>query len=876
MLSQEIRRQFLHYFKSQDHTIVPSSSVIPHDDPTLLFINAGMNQFKDVLLDKGHAPYTRAVSFQKCIRVGGKHNDLENVGHTSRHLTFFEMLGNFSFGSYFKEEAIRLAWEVILNVFALEEDKIWVTVFREDDEAHDLWLKHVPVGKINRMDEADNFWAMGATGPCGPCSELYYDKGPDYGSATCPLEDEKGERFFEFWNLVFMQYNRDANGIMNLLPNPCVDTGVGLERVVSLKMGVDSVFETDVLRSLIAAIENKCGVNYNKSDAKSSAFHVIADHLRCLAFAVADGVQPSNLDRGYVLRKVLRRAVRYAKTLGQNKPFLADLLPCLIDQMGEDYHELKVAESRIAEILTTEEEAFFRTLKRGGNLLNQIVSQTKELQTKKISGDDAFKLKDTYGLPLEEIELIAKDSDLNIDLERYRILETEAKEKSKKAHKVEKQEVIENLFKGYIQDHGLCSFSGYRDISLLGKVTALVVNNAFVKKMTSGQEGLVVLDTTPFYAEMGGQIGDSGILQGEGQLFKVQDCQSPYTGVIAHVGKLESGKLLVGDSLVATVDNARRQKTANSHTATHLLHWALRKVLGEHVKQAGSVVEPKRLRFDFSHHKPLTKEELYQIEDLVNEKIRENNPVKCYELAFSDVQKRSDIIQFFGEKYGKHVRVVDIDFSKELCGGIHTSHVGNIGLFRIAKEGSIAAGIRRIDAYTGFLAEKFSRDTEELLISLANQVTTTPAKLVARLNSLLDENKDLNQRLKELSQLRDGEIIRDLFQQKQSIKDVDWIGAKVSFNPKDLRPFITRLMDKLTSGIIVLLNVQEDRSHLMVNVSQDIIQKGIKAVELMKDIVPLIDGKGGGKADMAQAGGVVPKDIPGFFDNIRHILEEKC
>jgi alanyl-tRNA synthetase len=861
MHTQEIRRQFLQYFKERQHAVIPSSPVVPHDDPTLLFTNAGMNQFKDVFLGKSNRDYKRAVTSQKCIRVGGKHNDLENVGHTQRHLTFFEMLGNFSFGDYFKADAIRYAWEVSTQIFEFDPQRIWPSVFRTDDEAFELWTQYVPTSRIIRLDEKDNFWAMGDTGPCGPCSELYYDRGPKYGKGNSPAEDVEGDRFLEFWNLVFMQYNRTSPTDISSLPKPSIDTGAGLERVVSLKMNVETVFDTDVLRSLIAQIEQVSGIAYNpQNHQQAPAFRVIADHLRCLAFAVADGVQPSNVDRGYVLRKVLRRAVRYGRSLGMEEPFLARLLPRLVATMGDDYHELKKAQGRIAEILTTEEEAFIRTLKRGGNMLNQIIEHAQR-GNKKITGDEAFKLKDTYGFPLEEILLIARDANLHVDEERYQALEQEAKERSRSVHKTTHQVAGENLFADFVKKKGPTEFLGYSLHTSVGKVLALVVDGQFVDKIEEGQEGMVILDKTPFYAEMGGQIGDIGILQGEHQLFKVEDCQAPYKGIIAHVGKSEKGSIQIGDNLTASIDAIRRQKIANNHTATHLLHWALHHVLGEHVKQAGSVVDPSRLRFDFSHHKALTDEEIRQIEDVVNAKIRENLPVRWYELGYEEVQKRSDIKQFFGEKYGSLVRVIDIDYSKELCGGTHTSALGTIGLFRIAKESSIAAGMRRIEAVTGEEAEALSRQGDLLLIHLAEMFKTQPPKLKERLEKLVEENKQMMHEIKLAKKGQMENQVKALIEKVEELNHIPFLGAKLNLSPDELRLYADDLMSKRSSLVLVLASAFDDKCHVIARVSDDLVAKGIKAHDIVKAMTPVIEGSGGGKANSAQAGGKAPQKI---------------
>lgn len=870
MNTQDIRRQFLLYFKEREHAVIPSSPVVPHDDPTLLFTNAGMNQFKDVFLGKSVRDYKRAATSQKCIRVGGKHNDLENVGHTRRHLTFFEMLGNFSFGDYFKADAIKFAWEVSTNIFGFDPKRIWPSVFREDDEAFELWTHYVPAERITRFDEKDNFWAMGDTGPCGPCSELLYDRGAKYGDARNPKEDPSGERFLEFWNLVFMQYNRNTEGVALPLPKPSIDTGAGLERIVSLKMDVDSVFETDILRGLIGQIEQVSGIPYHlENHQKAPAFRVIADHLRCLSFAIADGAQPSNVDRGYVLRKILRRAVRYGRILGMNEPFLAKVLPRLVELMGQDYPEIVQGQRRIAEILTHEEEAFIRTLQRGGNMLNQITEHAAS-HGKRISGDEAFKLKDTYGFPVEEILLIAKDSDLTVDLERYQALELEAKERSRSVHKSTHQTASENQFEEFVEEHGANEFLGYSLQHAVGKVLAIAAaDGQFVSCLAEGEEGTVILDKTPFYPEMGGQVGDKGSLKNEHAFFRVENTQSPFKGIIAHIGKASKGALSVGDTITAAIDSHRRQKIANNHTATHLLHWALQKVVGEHIKQAGSVVDPDRLRFDFSHHKALTQEEIHQIEDLVNGKIRENLPVRWYEISYDEAQKRADIKQFFGEKYGSKVRVIDIDYSKELCGGTHTSAVGTIGLFRIAKESSIAAGVRRIEAVTGEEAEALARHTEELLFKTSGLLKTQPQKLIERVEKLLEENRQLGQAVKQAQKDRLDQVVNSLLARVEKIHQIPALIVNLTLSPDELRICADGIASKFSSGVIVLAGTTEEKCHVIARVSEDFVTKGIHANEIVKIIAPIIEGTGGGKSNSAQAGGKAPHKIEEALEKVR-------
>lgn len=875
MLTQTIRRQFLDYFKKNQHTVVPSSPVVPHDDPTLLFNNAGMNQFKDVFLGRSHRDYKRAASSQKCIRVGGKHNDLENVGHTSRHLTFFEMLGNFSFGDYFKEQAIKFAWEVSTDIFGFNPERIWPSVFRDDDEAFELWTKYVPAEKITRMGEKDNFWAMGDTGPCGPCSELYYDRGPQYGTATRLADDTDGNRYLEFWNLVFMQYNTLPSGERETLPKPSIDTGAGLERIISLKLEVDSVFETDVLRSLIARLENVTGIPYHIHDKRAAAFRVISDHLRCLAFAIADGVQPSNVDRGYVLRKVLRRAVRYGRTLGMDRPFLAEILPQLVSAMGSDYPELVKADARIAEILTGEEESFIRTLRRGGNILNQIIEKA-QTSSKLITGDDAFKLKDTYGLPFEEIFLIAKDTGLKVDETRYQQLEKEAKERSRATQKSVHQVASENVFADFAKKNGETKFLGYTQTVAESQVVGLVVNGEFVPKMEEGDEGLVILAQTPFYAELGGQVGDTGSLEGTIQHFSVLDSIAPYKGVIAHKGALKRGSLQIGDELKAIVDSDRRQKIANNHTATHLLHWALHQVLGEHVKQAGSVVDADRLRFDFSHHKALSLEETRQIEDLVNGKIRQNLPVNWYEVKYEEVQKRDDIKQFFGEKYGSLVRVIDIDYSKELCGGTHTSAVGNIGLFKIAKEGSIAAGIRRIEAVTGQEAENLIRQQEDTLLHIAELLKAPSHLLLEKFDKLLEENKQTQQELKTLRKNQLNALNESLLSQTTQAGALRFIVAEVALSIEELRQCADLIHERLGTGIVLLGTALPDKCQLVAKVSDEWVAKGFSANDLIKCAMPIVEGSGGGKAQMAQGGGKLPQKLLEALEKAKELIQQKA
>ena len=875
MLSQEIRRKFLQYFKSQGHTIVPSSPVVPYDDPTLLFINAGMNQFKDVFLGKSKREYKKAATTQKCIRVGGKHNDLENVGHTSRHLTFFEMLGNFSFGDYFKKEAIGFAWDVSTHIFDFDPEFLWASVYTDDDESFELWRKYLSEKRIVRFGKEENFWTMGSTGPCGSCSELLYDRGSKYSDAASPIQDPAGERYLEFWNLVFMQYNRDEKGLMSTLPRPCVDTGAGLERILSLKMNVDSLFQTDILRGLISKIEEISKIPYDeKNREQAPAYHVIADHIRTLCFAMADGVRPGNIDRGYVLRKVLRRAVRYAKTLQIKKPFLARLVFYLVQMMGDDFPELHKARARIEEVLTLEEEAFLRTLERGGNILQNVMHKAKS--EKKISGEDAFKLKDTYGFPIEEILLIAKDADLSVDLAYFQKLEQLAKEKSRKAQKCQSEEFDENLFHDFTHTHSSTEFIGYEKTQSDAKVLALFCNEAFVDEISQGAEGLLILDQTPFYAEMGGQVGDTGKIEKKGALFEVTDTVFPYTGITAHIGKVIRGTFSKQDAVYAMVDCTRREDIRRNHTATHLLHWALAKTLGDHIRQAGSLVAAERLRFDFNHHKALLSEEMTKIEELVNEKIREDVVVNIYEISYDQAQKEGEIKQFFGEKYGERTRVVDIDFSKELCAGTHVSRLGIIGFFKITKESSIAAGVRRIEAVSGKYAEKWVQQQEDLIHHLCKKLKASPEKLCDRLFSLVEENQTLDSELKKLRKLQIEGLITSLLGKKEQVGPHFFISSIVTLSAKELNPFADTLMQNQKNLVLTVATRKKRGCQVVIRISSDLIEKGLDALQFIQKIAPIIGGGGGGKKGSAQAGGTNPSKLEEAFLFIRKILESTC
>lgn len=874
MKVSQIRKKFLQYFENQHHTLLPSSPTIPIEDPTLLFTNAGMNQFKQIFLGQSKPQVKRAVTSQKCIRVGGKHNDLDNVGHTTRHLTFFEMLGNFSFGDYFKEKAIEHAWHVSTEVFQIDIDKIWVTVFEKDDEAFELWKKWIHPDRIVRRGTKDNFWMMGETGPCGPCSEILYDRGPDYGSYDHPHEDKEEERYFEFWNLVFMQFNQTEEGKRINLAEPSIDTGLGLERLALIKQGKKSVFEIDIFRPFISAIEKLAKTSYQTNPP---AFHVIADHIRSLCFAIADGAQPSNVDRGYVLRKILRRAVRYGRQIGLNDPFLANLFPVLLEEMGDVYPELKVAEDQILEILTIEEENFGRTLRRGGNILQSIIDEAKDSSRKQISGEAAFKLKDTYGFPLEEILLIAKDYGLNVNLDSYTLLEEKAKEKSRSARSVKSQTVSPTLFPDFVEKHGSTHFAGYEELESNGSITGILIDGEWREQLEEGMEAAVVLNTTTFYPEMGGQVSDRGQISHRSALFEVKECKQPYPGIILHIGTLRKGALIIGEPVHTKVYEPRRKLICQSHTATHLLHWALEQVLGPHIKQAGSLVEEARLRFDFSHHKAVTKGEIREIENLVNGKIRENMPLSIYNMSYDLAKRHKEIKQFFGEKYGGEVRVVDIDqFSKELCGGTHVKQLADIGLFRISKESSIGSGVRRIEAVTGEYAEKFMQSQEDLLDEIAEKLATPLPKLLGKVDALLEEQKTTKAHIKKLRQAHLKSLASELLEKKSKVGDTSIIAAEVEIFKDEFAPLSSDLLNRVSSGALLIVSSDGERCHLLIKLSEDLVATGIKAGELIKEVAAKVGGSGGGKPDSAQAGGTDISKIPEAIETFKQLIKTAC
>jgi alanyl-tRNA synthetase len=848
MKTRDIKKKFLKSFESNGHIIYPSSPTIPFADPTLLFVNAGMNQFKDYFLGEKIPSNKRVATAQKCIRAGGKHNDLDNVGHTSRHLTFFEMLGNFSFGDYFKKEAIAMAFDLTTNVFGIDIKKVFVSVYKEDLEAFEIWKSFIKESQIVFMGEKDNFWSMGDTGPCGPCSELYFDRGAEFGNYKSPDEDPNGHRFIEFWNLVFMQFNKDKTGKQTPLPSPCIDTGLGLERMAALLLGKQSVFETDIFTAIIDKTSSIAKVPYLENKA---AFHVIADHLRSLSFAIADGAIPSNVERGYVLRKILRRAVRYGRQISLNKPFLAKLLPTLIEEMGEDYPELKKSSSKIEELLSIEEESFHKTLSRGGNILQSIIEKSKETELKEISGKDAFILKDTFGFPIEEICLLAKDHHLEVNLETYGILEEEAKEKSKKAHKSHSQEVNKEEFAQFVKKHGGSTFLR-EQLTCKGSISGIYHNGEFVNILKEGEKGSIILDKTPFYAEMGGQRGDLGTICHHGATFLVEDCTSPFPQVFLHSGRLIKGDFIQGEPVDASIETSTRIHTEKNHTATHMLHYALDKVLGDHIKQAGSYVCENGLRLDFTHHKKVTREEIKKIEKIINDEIFAGHDVTIKEMSYKDIQGQKDVKQLFGEKYGETVRVVSVgDFSKELCGGTHIKNTKEIGLFKIIKEMSVSAGIRRIEAVTSKEALAFTQEKEDLLFDLCEKMETTEPKAKETLHNLLEEHKQVKQSLKKFQKEKLNNLINATLKEKISKEDCSLIFKKLSLPKEEFLHLATDLMAVLPNGMIVLLNEFENDGSLLIQKSKNATSLPSAKFLLDKALLTL-DGNGGGSEMRAQ------------------------
>ncbi|ABF07717.1 alanyl-tRNA synthetase [Cupriavidus metallidurans CH34] len=860
MKVSDIRSKFLQFFESKGHTVVRSSSLVPANDPTLLFTNSGMVQFKDVFLGTDKRPYVRATSSQRSVRAGGKHNDLENVGYTARHHTFFEMLGNFSFGDYFKREAIQYAWELLTKVYQLPADKLWVTVYAEDDEAYDIWAKEVgvPADRIVRIGDnkgaryaSDNFWQMADTGPCGPCSEIFYDHGPDVWGGPPGSPEEDGDRYIEIWNLVFMQFNRDEQGTMTPLPKPCVDTGMGLERIAAVLQHVHSNYEIDLFQALIKG----AGRETHIADLNQNSLKVIADHIRACSFLIVDGVIPGNEGRGYVLRRIVRRAIRHGYKLGQKTPFFHKLVGDLVAQMGEAYPELAEAQSRVVEVLKAEEERFFETIENGMSILDAAVADLKAKGGKVLDGELAFKLHDTFGFPLDLTQDVAREQEITVDEAAFDAAMTRQREQARAAGKFKMAAGLEYSGEKTV-------FHGYDALSMDGvRVTALYVDGASVDTMQPGQSGVVVLDNTPFYAESGGQVGDQGTLVSGPAVFAVADTTKIQSDVFGHQGTLANGALKVGDTVAAQVDAVRRARTVRNHSATHLMHKALREVLGTHVQQKGSLVDPDKTRFDFSHNAPLTDAQIRQIEEIVNAEILSNAPTVAQVMPFDDAVK-SGAMALFGEKYADDVRVLSIGTSKELCGGTHVTRTGDIGLFKIVVEAGVAAGIRRVEAITGDNALHYLQSLDARLNEAAAALRAQPSELVPRIGQVQDQVRALEKELEKLKSKLASSQGDELAAQAVDVKGLKVLAAQLDgADVKTLRETMDKLKDKLQSAAIVLAAVADGKVSLIAGVTADATSK-VKAGELVNFVAQQVGGKGGGRPDMAQAGGTDPANLP--------------
>jgi len=871
---QEIREKFLAYFESQGHTRVASSSLIPADDPTLLFTNAGMVQFKRVFLGEESRPYQRAASSQKCVRAGGKHNDLENVGKTARHHTFFEMLGNFSFGDYFKEGAIEMAWELLTQHFHLAADKLWATVYYQDEEAADLWhrLVGLPRDRIVGLGEKDNFWAMGDTGPCGPCSEVIIDQGeamacgPDCGIGRCDCD-----RYLEIWNLVFMQFNRDEQGQLTPLPKPSIDTGMGLERLSAVVQGVTSNFDTDLIRPIIARIEDLAGIAYGPDRARNVAFRVIADHSRAITFLIADGVLPSNEGRGYVLRRILRRAVRFGRLLGFQEPFLAPVGHRVVELMGSYYPELNTARPFIDQVVNNEEERFAETLDHGLKLLTENLDMVRTQGGNILPGEVIFKLYDTYGFPLDLVMDVVQEQGVELDLEGFQAHMTRQREASRQAWKGGLAEEIPAIYRELAQLPAT-RFVGYGLLSVESPVIALIRGERAVTQAEAGDKVEIITEITPFYGESGGQVGDTGWITGPGLKITVTNTQKLPNDLIIHQGQIEEGQVRVGDQVHLEVDAARRRQIARHHTATHMLHAVLRHRLGEHVKQAGSLVAPERFRFDFTHFSGLTPEELAQIELDLNQQVQEDLPVSVSLVPMAEALM-SGAMALFEEKYGDTVRLVTIpELSQELCGGTHVHRTGEVGLVKIVSESSVAAGIRRIEAVCGTAALELVQQESQELQAVAQRLKVGRGEIVARLDKLLHHQKELERQIEALQGKLAAARTSDLLDQVRPVDGIPVLALEVEVSdPKGLRDYADKLRDRLKSGIIVLGSQAADKAMLIAVVTKD-LTKRFRADQIIKELAMVVGGSGGGRPDMAQAGGPDKHMVPAALEKAYDII----
>ncbi|PLL20537.1 alanine--tRNA ligase [Klebsiella pneumoniae] len=868
----EIRQAFLDFFHSKGHQVVASSSLVPHNDPTLLFTNAGMNQFKDVFLGLDKRNYSRATTAQRCVRAGGKHNDLENVGYTARHHTFFEMLGNFSFGDYFKQDAIKYAWELLTgeNWFALPKEKLWVTVYETDDEAFDIWANEVgvPRERIIRIGDnkgapfaSDNFWQMGDTGPCGPCTEIFFDHGDHIWGGPPGSPEEDGDRYIEIWNIVFMQFNRQADGTMEPLPKPSVDTGMGLERIAAVLQHVNSNYDIDLFRDLIASVAKVTGA----TDLTNKSLRVIADHIRSCAFLVADGVIPSNENRGYVLRRIIRRAIRHGNMLGAKDTFFWKLVAPLIDVMGSAGDELKQQQAQVEQVLKTEEEQFARTLERGLALLDEELSK---LKGDTLDGETAFRLYDTYGFPVDLTADVCRERNIKVDEAGFEAAMEEQRRRARESSGFGAD------YNAMIRVDGASEFKGYDHLELNGKVTALFIDGKAVDSVSAGQEAVVILDQTPFYAESGGQVGDKGELKGAGFSFAVSDTQK-YGQAIGHIGKVASGSLKVGDAVQADVDEARRQRIRLNHSATHLMHAALRQVLGTHVAQKGSLVNDKALRFDFSHFEAMKPEEIRAVEDLVNAQIRRNLAIET-NIMDIDAARASGAMALFGEKYDDRVRVLRMgDFSTELCGGTHAARTGDIGLFRITSESGTAAGVRRIEAVTGEGAMAILHAQSDQLNDIAQLLKGDSHNLGEKVRAALERTRQLEKELQQLKEQAAAQESANLSSKAEEINGVKLLVSELTgVEPKMLRTMVDDLKNQLGSTIVVLATVADGKVSLIAGVSKDVTDR-VKAGELVGMGAQQVGGKGGGRPDMAQAGGTDASALPAALASVKGWVSAK-
>jgi len=872
MKSSEIRQQFLDFFASKGHQIVASSSLVPHEDPTLLFTNAGMNQFKDVFLGFDKRPYTRATTSQKCVRAGGKHNDLENVGYTARHHTFFEMLGNFSFGDYFKRDAIKYAWELLTEVYKLPKDKLTVTVYAEDDEAYDIWTKEigVPAERVIRIGDnkgaryaSDNFWMMGDTGPCGPCTEIFYDHGEQHWGGPPGSPDEDGDRFIEIWNNVFMQFNRDEAGVMHPLPKPSVDTGMGLERVSAVLQGVHANYEIDLFQVLLKAAARETSA----VDMDSPSLKVLADHIRACSFLLADGVIPGNEGRGYVLRRIIRRAIRHGYKLGARAAFFHKMVPDLVAEMGMAYPELAQHQTRIMATLKQEEDRFFETIEHGMAIVETELAALTTAGNAVFNGNTAFKLHDTYGFPLDLTQDICREQKITVDAAAFDAAMARQKEQARAAGKFKMAANLE-------YNGPATAFHGYDGLEFKGNVLALYKDGAAVNQLNEGEMGVVVLDNTPFYAESGGQIGDCGVLQSVHGIFAVEDTQKIQATVFGHHGVVKTGVITVGNGVTAKVDVLARMRTMRNHSATHLLHKALREVLGDHVQQKGSQVDPDKTRFDFVHSQPMTDEEIRRVENIVNAEILANTANECRVLPIAEAQKLGAMM-LFGEKYGESVRVLDIGSSRELCGGTHVSRTGDIGLFSITAEGGVAAGVRRVEAVTGDNALTYMQGMETALGGVAGTLKVLPKDVPARVAAVLEQVRKLERELAALKGKLASAQGDDMLAQAVEIKGTKVLAANLQgADLTALRDTMDKLKDKLKTAAIVLASVVDGKVTLIAGVTADLTGK-VKAGDLVNMVAQQVGGKGGGRPDMAQAGGTQPENLAAALASVTTWVEGK-